>query len=114
MAEPHEAGGISLRGIAAGGGVIAAGIGLAVAVPWLLIAGVKVPDFAPNDAARPPIRGPVQETTPLADIDAFRREKMQRLESGGVDPATGRRHIPIERAMELLAARGSPPAGGKR
>jgi hypothetical protein len=48
----------------------------------------------------------VQETDPEPDMAAFRREKMRRLESYGVDPATGRVHIPIERAMRMLAERG--------
>ena len=110
----HEAATLSLRGIAVGGGVIAAGIALAIAVPWLVLAKAKVPDYAPNDAARPAIRGPIQETAPLEDVGAFRREKMRYLESGGIDPATGRPHIPIERAMEILASRASPPPGAKR
>jgi len=110
----HEAATLSLRGIAAGGGVIAAGIALAVAVPWLVVARTKVPDYAPNDAARPSIDGPVQETAPLEDIGAFRRDKVRYLESDGVDPATGRPHIAIERAMEIMAARALPSAGAKR
>ena len=119
MAEPreialHEAATLSLRGIAAGGGVIAAGIALAIAVPWLVLAKAKVPDYAPNDAARPAIRGPVQETAPLEDVAAFRREKMRYLESGGIDPATGRPHIPIERAMEILASRAASSQGARR
>lgn len=112
MAEPreatlHEAATLSLRGIAVGGGVIVGGIALALAVPWLVIARTGVPDFAPNDAARPAIRGPVQETAPLEDIRAFRREKIRYLESDGIDPATGRPHISIEHAMEILASRGA-------
>jgi hypothetical protein len=100
----HEAAALSLRGIAVGAGVIAGGIALALAVPWLVIARVKVPDYAPNDATRPRIRGPIQETAPLGDIDAFRREKIRYLESDGIDPATGRRHLSIEHAMEMLAS----------
>jgi hypothetical protein len=119
MAEPreatlHEAATLSLRGIAVGGGVIVGGIALALAVPWLVIAKASLPDYAPNDAARPSIRGPVQETAPLGDIDAIRREKIRYLESDGIDPATGRPHISIERAMELLASRASTARAGKR
>jgi len=113
----HQAGDISLRGIATGGGVIATGIALAIVVPWMVIGAVKVPRNAPNDAARPTIRGPAPETAPLEDIAAFRGDKLRRLESDGVDPATGSRHISIERAMEILAARGSagsPKPGPKR
>jgi hypothetical protein len=119
MAEPreatlHEAATLSLRGIAVGGGVIVGGIALALAVPWLVIAKASVPDYAPNDAARPAMRGPIQETAPLEDIGAFRRDEMRYLESDGIDPATGRPHISIEHAMELLASRASSAAEKKR
>jgi hypothetical protein len=116
MADPreaavHQAGDIALEGIAVGGGIIASGIAIAVVVPWLVIARLGTPASAPNDASRPAIeRGPVQETAPREDIAAFRRGKMRRLESDGIDPATGRPHISIERAMEILAARGANPA----
>ena len=110
----HEAATLSLRGIAVGAGVIAGGIALALAVPWLVIARVKVPDYAPNDAARPQIRGPIQETAPLEDIGSFRREKTRYLESDGVDPASGQPHISIEHAMQILASRGSPSRGASR
>jgi hypothetical protein len=109
----HEAGGIALRGIAVGGGIIAAGIAIAVAVPWLVIGAVKTPPSAPGDAARPPIeRGPVQETAPMEGIAALRHGTMERLETDGVDPATGRAHISIEHAMEILVSRGA--SGAKR
>ena len=102
----HQAGDIALKGIAAGAGIIAAGIAIAVAGPWLVIGGAGTPATAPNDAARPRIeKGPLQETAPMEDIDAYRRDKVRRLETDGVDPATGKPHISIEHAMEILAAR---------
>ena len=102
----HQAGDISLKGIGAGIGVIMAGIVIAVCVPWAVIVLTRAPANAPNDAAKPRLAAPVQETAPFDDIAAFRREKTQRLESYGVDAQTGRVHIPIERAMELLVQRG--------
>jgi hypothetical protein len=102
----HEAANLSLKGIGAGLGVIVVGIALAVCVPWAVIALTGTPSSAPNDAAKPAIRAPVQETDPEPDMAAFRREKLRRLESYGVDPATGRVHIPIERAMQMLAQQG--------
>jgi hypothetical protein len=98
----HQAGDISLKGIGAGIGVIVAGIAIAVCVPWIVIALSHVPSNAPNDAAQPKIAPPVQRLVPTEDMEAFRREKMRRLESSGVDPKTGAVHIPIERAMQLL------------
>lgn len=112
MAEPrgadlHEAASLSLRGIGAGLGVIVVGIALALAVAGAVVRLTGTPADAPNDAAEPRIRPPVQETAPEEDMAAFRREKMQRLESYGIDPRTGLRHIPIERAMRMLAERSS-------
>lgn len=98
----HQAGDISLKGIGAGVGVIVAGIAIAASVPWIFISLTRVPSNAPNDAAQPKIAPPVQRLVPTEDMAAFRREKTQRLESSGVDPDTGRVHIPIERAMQLL------------
>lgn len=113
----HQAGDIAVRGIAVGAGVIAAGIAIAIAVPWLVIGAVKAPASAPGDAVRPRIeRGPVQETAPMEDIAAFRRGKMERLETDGVDAATGRAHISIEHAMEILVSRAAagPKPGAPR
>ena len=101
----HQAGELSLKGIGAGIGVIVSGIAIAASVPWIVIALTRVPSNAPNDAAQPRIAAPVQRLVPTEDMAAFRREKMRRLESSGVDPQTGRVHIPIERAMQLLIDR---------
>lgn len=116
MADPretvvHQAGELSLKGIGAGIGVIVTGIAIAVGVPWIVIAFSRVPSNAPNDAAQPEISPPVQRLVPTEDMEAFRREKIQRLESSGVDPKTGQAHIPIERAMQLLVDRSKGSAG---
>ncbi|HSN20075.1 MAG TPA: hypothetical protein VLS49_05325 [Usitatibacter sp.] len=103
--DAHQAGDLSLKAVGAGLGVIVLGIAIAVGVPWAVIGLSGTPSFAPNDASMPRIRPPVQETTPERDMAAFRREKMERLESYGVDPVTGRVHIPIERAMRMLVER---------
>ncbi len=107
---PHEPASLNLRGLAIAAGGIAFGIALAVAVPWVVLAHVSAPANAPNDAVRPALQAPVQETAPLADMAAYRREKARRLESAGVD-ADGTVHIPIERAMRLLAGRSGEGAG---
>ena len=99
---PHEPATIELAGLAIAAGGIAFGIAVALAAPWILIARVSAPANAPNDAVKPALDAPVQETAPLADIAAYRREKARRLESYGVDAASGESHIPIERAMQLL------------
>jgi len=107
----HQGPDLSLRGIGAGVSVIVVGIALAVCVPWIIVTLSHTPDFAPNDAAMPRIAAPVQETVPERDMAAFRAEKMRRLETSGIDPRTGRAHIPIEQAMRLLVERSK---GGPR
>ena len=101
----HQGPDLSLRGIGAGVSVIVVGIALAVCVPWIIVTLSHTPDFAPNDAAMPKIAAPVQETVPERDMAAFRAEK------SGIDPRTGRAHIPIEQAMRLLVERSK---GGPR
>jgi hypothetical protein len=113
MADPreavvHEAATLSVRGIGAGVGVIVAGIAIAVVVPAAIVALVQAPANAPDDASHPKIRPPVQELAPEDDMAAFRGEKMRRLESYGIDPRTGRAHIPIEKAMQMLVERSKP------
>ena len=61
------------------------------------------PARAPNDASKPAIARHAQATAPATELAAYRLEKLRRLESDGVDPATGAAHIPIERAMEILS-----------
>jgi len=103
----HEAAALSLKGIGAGLGVIVGGIAFAIGVAALIVSLVQAPANAPNDASRPEIRPPVQELAPEDDMAAFRAAKTQRLESYGIDPQTGRAHIPIERAMRMLVERSS-------
>ena len=104
----HEAATLSLKGIGAGLGVIVCGIALAIGVPSLIVWLVQAPANAPSDATRPKIRPPVQELSPENDMARFREEKMRRLESYGIDPQTGRAHIPIEQAMRMLVEKSKP------
>jgi hypothetical protein len=54
----------------------------------------------------PPPPAPSLSSSPEPDITTFEREKRARLESyGWVDRDHGVAHVPIERAMEMLAAR---------
>ena len=101
----HEAAALSLKGIGAGLGVIVGGIALAIGVPSLIVSWVQAPANAPSDAAQPRIRPPVQELSPERDMARYREEKMRRLESYGIDPQTGRAHVPIEQAMRMLVER---------
>ncbi|MBV9784511.1 MAG: hypothetical protein JO264_11900 [Acidisphaera sp.] len=55
----------------------------------------------------PPSPSPALQSSPRADMDRFRREEMQRLDSAGwVDRAHGLVHIPIAEAMRKVAQEG--------
>jgi len=58
---------------------------------------------------------PRLQTTPELDLQAYRREERRRAASWGwIDEKTGVVHIPVERALEIVAARGLPahPSAG--
>lgn len=87
----HERGDVSLRGLAIGAAIIIAGIAASLALALAFVRPIEQP-------------GAVQ-ANPRLDLPAFRREKQARLASHGrVDEE--HMHIPIERAMQLLANEG--------
>lgn len=96
---------ISLRGIMAGLAIIVAGIAVSLAVGFLLVRFAQVPAAGASRAERPPAPPAALETVPHRDLEAFLREKRERLNSTGwVDREAGRMHIPIDEAMRMLAA----------
>jgi hypothetical protein len=82
-------------------------------VSWRAARAAEPPLVAPPSA----VAGPQLLARPERELDEVRRGEQERLTSyGWVDPASGVAHIPIERAIEILAARGLPsrppaPAG---
>jgi len=97
---------ISLRGLLVGMLVIAAGIAVSIGSAGFLVALSGAPASGPSGAARPEVPAPTLQTAPHQELEAFRREKRERLESAGpLRGQPGRVHIPIERAMEILARR---------
>jgi hypothetical protein len=97
MAEAHA---IDLRGLAIGIGVIVAGIVIAVVVPHFL------PKPGPDrvfPSGHMTASVPGFTTAPQAERSAFEREKQARLASYGFDAQSGEGHIPIERAMQIMA-----------
>ena len=52
---------------------------------------------------------PTLQPDPVADLNKFREAEEQQLNSSGwIDQKTGIAHIPVERAIELVAQRGLP------
>lgn len=100
---PHAPSTVDLVAIGVGVGIMVGGIGLAILGAWIVSLFVPAPREAPNNAERPAIAGPVQRTAPSLELEAFLREKDQRLHGRGVDRATGETFIPIDEAMKSLA-----------
>jgi len=97
---------LDLKGIAIGAGIILLGIAASIAAGWAVVTFSGAPAAGPNGARPPEIRGPRLETAPHAALERFDEEKRAWLESAGPfkdEPGFG--HIPIEAAMQKLAAR---------
>jgi hypothetical protein len=93
---------ISPRGLAVGAAIVVAGIAASIGIAALIASLVAAPATGPSGGEPPKIEGARLQTSPHQDLEAFQREKLQRLSSyGRVDE--GHMHIPIERAMRILA-----------
>lgn len=98
----HERSDLNPRAVLIGAGSIVAIVLLAALLSaWLTSAGGPARS-GPTDT--PPSAAKLLESDPLAAREAFEREKQQKLHSyGWVDRDRGIAHIPIERAMQMLA-----------
>lgn len=95
---------ISPRGLAIGVAIVIAGIAVSVGAAAFLAARLPAPLTGPSRGEPPKIEGPRLQTAAPQGLHAFEREKRARLASyGRVDDAHV--HIPIERAMQILAKR---------
>lgn len=98
---------VSLAGIAGGAVLIAGAIALGIAAGFAILhAGPEgAPVWAAQRGTAPPIAGPVSlQPHPAADIAALRAEKRRIIGTyAWVDRAHGIAHIPIDRAIVLLA-----------
>ena len=86
---------VSLRAVFAGMSIIAAGIGFSLGLSWWLARSV------PSDTA-----APMERLAPPQELAVYLQEKHARLASyGPAEGEPGHFHIPIERAMQILARR---------
>jgi hypothetical protein len=93
---------VSARGLAVGAAIIVTGIAASLgAAAWIALH-VAARATGPSQGEPPKIEGARLQTAAPEDLRAFLREKNARLSSfGRVDGEHV--HIPIERAMEILA-----------
>ncbi|HEX6003025.1 MAG TPA: hypothetical protein VFZ14_03410 [Burkholderiales bacterium] len=83
---------------------IVAGILFAAGVSWWVSSGGA--RGGPNQPVPASDAAPALQSAPPPELQAYLREKQQRLESyGWIDRAAQRVHIPIERAMQLMQER---------
>jgi hypothetical protein len=93
---------ISLRGLLVGAGIIVAGIAISLGAAALIAIRVSAPATGPSTGEPPRMAGAPLQTAAREDLHSFLREKNERLHgSGRVDGEHV--HIPIERAMQMLA-----------
>lgn len=95
---------------------IAATVGGLIVAVLLLLHLWRTPTGADRVPARAgySIPGPVLQSAPQLDLQAYREEKRKLLDSSGwVDPAGGLVRIPVKDAMAVLAARAAA-SGAKR
>jgi hypothetical protein len=93
---------ISLRGLLVGAAIILGGIAISLGAAALVALHVPAPATGPSSGEPPRITGAALQTAAREDLHSFLREKNERLHSSGrVDDQHV--HIPIERAMQLLA-----------
>ena len=115
MARPD----VNARPIAWGAAAIALAVLLAVAAVFALLRHWQMPpggELLPADAPiSAGISGPALQSAPQLDLAQYRRDKQQRLDSiGWVDAQRGLVHIPIERAMDILAQPAAASSGNAR
>jgi hypothetical protein len=68
------------------------------------------PRFADDSS---PVPGPRLQATPPTDLVKLKEVELRRLNGyGWVDRAAGIAHIPIERAIDIVASKGLPAGGG--
>ncbi|HXR56275.1 MAG TPA: hypothetical protein VN858_05695 [Casimicrobiaceae bacterium] len=120
MAEPADRrympDNVSVVEIAAGALLIIGAIAVGFAASFFVLhvgRSEPPPEHAAHYGSPPPIEGDVRlSPVPIDDIGALRREKHQLISTyGWVDRQKGIAHIPIDRAMALLAQRAGAKAG---
>lgn len=86
--------------------LIVVGVLFAAGAAWVISSRSGTGLAGPNQPPDLHVEGPQLQSAPRVELAAFQREKRARLENyGWIDRDAGRVHIPIERAMQLMAER---------
>lgn len=103
--EPHDRSEVSVRGVLIGAAAIVAGVLLSLLAARALLDHFGRPPPAVTGNPFEQAAGPVLELSPREDLQRFRAEERAKLEQYRViDGQAGIVQIPIERAMDLVAA----------
>jgi hypothetical protein len=102
--ETHERSTVSVRAVLIGAAAIAAGVFVSLLVAWGLLDASGKPPMPPTGQPFARVSGPPLAVTPRQDIERYRADEQRKLAGYRlVDEKAGVVHIPIERAMALLA-----------
>lgn len=102
---------VNVRAIAIGGGIIACGIALALGAAFLLLRERGPAANTAPQAFKAPL--PLLQTAPQIDRAGYFAEKERLTGSyAWVDRQAGIARIPVDQAMQVLAARAGTPAQG--
>ena len=109
---------INLRGVVGVGIVLIAVTAIVVALMWWMSLGLRshVSADDPAPAALPEARsqqvpaGPLLQSDPIGELEAMRREEAATLDHAAlVDESTATVRLPIDTALEIVAAEGELP-----
>jgi len=87
---------------------------------WILMRSISARETAQQPRSRMPevtdaFPQPRLETNPGVELEKIRAEEQAQLSSyGWINRDAGIAHIPIDRAMEIIVARGLPDVGGQQ
>ncbi len=120
LPNPHRHETTDVRPISIGLFALGLALMLALVLPflggvfWQLESRAKQADPTQSPLATPPtFAGPKLQSQPATDLIRMRRQEDQRLSTyGWIDEGQKIVHLPIERAMSLLAERGFPEPVG--
>lgn len=113
----NDADDINLRGVGWGGAMVAAGIVFALVAAYFAFHALQPARGygGPDAAAGMRIAGPVLETAPQPVRSDYAAEKERLINGyGWVDRKAGIARIPVEQAMQLMAARAAAGKGGTK
>jgi hypothetical protein len=100
-----------IRGVVAAALIIAGTVGFAAGAAWLFSGWIASGREGASNARPPHTQGIRLQSAAPIDLAEYRREKQRQLDGyGWIDRQSGRVHIPIARAMDIMGRQERAPA----